>query len=63
MLMTNQQAAKLAKPGVGSFHDPAALITPQFAPIFVAPFLTVLPVRRDQFNARFFSRSRRGSES
>src|SRR5271157_1041188 len=51
MLMTNQQPAKLAEPGVGSFHDPAALITPQFAPIFVAPFLIVLPVRRDQFNA------------
>ena len=51
MLMTNQQAAKLAEPGVGSFHDPAAPITPQFAPIFVAPLLIVLPVRRDQFNA------------
>src|SRR5271165_1274380 len=51
MLMTNQQAAKLAEPGVGSFHDPAALITPQFAPILVAPFLIVLPVRRDQFSA------------
>ena len=51
MFMTNQQPAKLAEPGVGSFHDSAALITPQFAPIFVAPFLIVLPVRRDQFNA------------
>jgi hypothetical protein len=51
MLMTNQQAAKLAEPGVGSFHDPAALITSQFAPIFVAPLLIVLPVRRDQFHA------------
>src|SRR5271157_1596672 len=51
MFMTNQQPAKLAQPGVGSFHDPAALITPQFAPVFVAPLLTVLPVRRDQFNA------------
>jgi hypothetical protein len=53
MLMTNQQPAKLAEPGVGSFHDPAALITPQFAPIFVAPLLIVLAVRRDQFNASF----------
>src|SRR5271166_6467646 len=51
MLMTNQQPAKLAEPGVSSFHDPAALITPQFAPILVAPFLIVLPVRRNQFNA------------
>src|SRR5271157_2818874 len=51
MFMTNQQTAKLAEPGVGSLHDPAALITPQFAPILVAPFLIVLPVRRNQFNA------------
>src|ERR1035437_3424051 len=51
MLMTNQQAAKLAEPGVGSFHDPAALIASQFAPIFVAPLLIVLPVRCNQFNA------------
>ena len=51
MLMTNQQTAELAQPGVGSFHDPAALITPQFAPILVAPLLIVLPVRRNQFNA------------
>ena len=53
MLMTNQQPAKLAEPGVGSFHDPAALITSQFAPVLVAPLLVVLPVRRDQFNASF----------
>ncbi len=63
MLMTNQQPAELAEPGVGSLHDPAALITPQFASIFVAPLLVVLPVRRDQFDASLLSRSRSGSES
>ena len=51
MLMTNQQAAELSEPGMGSFHYPAALITSQFAPVLVAPLLVVLPVRRDQFNA------------
>ena len=49
--MTNQQSAELPEPGVGSFHDPAALVAPQLAPIFVAPLLVVLPVRRDQFDA------------
>jgi hypothetical protein len=51
MLMTNQQAAELTEPCVGSFHDPAAKITPQFAPIFIAPQLAVLPVGHNQFNA------------
>ena len=51
MLMTNQQAAKLSEPRVGSLHDPAALVAPQFASIFVAPLLVVLPVRRNQFDA------------
>ena len=53
ILMTNQQPAELPEPGMGSFHDPAALITPQFAPIFVAPSLVVLPVGRNQFNPAF----------
>ena len=51
MLMTNQQSAELTEPGVGSFHDPAALVASQFASIFVAPFLVVLPVGRDQLDA------------
>jgi hypothetical protein len=53
MLVTNQQAAKLAQPGIGSFHDPTALVTPQFASIFIAPFLAVLPVRHNQFDPAF----------
>ena len=36
MLMTHQQSAELAKPGIGSLHDPAAFVASQFASIFVA---------------------------
>ena len=50
MLMTDQQASELTKPRMGSLHNPAALITPQFAAIFVAPSLVVLAVGRNQFN-------------
>ena len=53
MLMTDQQSSELAKPGVGSFDDPAPLVAAQFAPIFVTPLLIVLPVRRDQLDAAF----------
>jgi len=48
--MTDQQAAELTEPGVGSFHNPAALITSQFASILVAPSLVVLPVGGNQFD-------------
>jgi hypothetical protein len=54
MFMANQQASELAEPGVGSLHNPAALITPQFAPIFVAPSLVVFAVGRNQFNPSLF---------
>ena len=51
MFMANQQASELAKPGVGSFHNPAALITPQFASVFITPLLVVPPVGRNQFDS------------
>ena len=54
MFMTDQQSSELTEPGVGSLYNPAALITPQFAPIFVAPSLVVLPVGRNQFNPSLF---------
>ncbi len=54
MLMSNQQSAELTEPCVGSLYNPAAKITPQFAPIFVAPCLVVLPVGRNQFDATLF---------
>jgi hypothetical protein len=50
MFMTDQQSSELTEPGVGSLYNPAALITPQFAAIFVAPSLVVLAVWRNQFN-------------
>src|ERR1700756_3373637 len=53
MLMTDQQASELAKPGVGSFDNPTPLVAAQFAPIFVTPLLIVLPVRHDQLDAAF----------
>ena len=51
MLMTNQQTAELTQPCVGSLHNPAADVTPQLASIFVAPFLVVFTVGRNQFDA------------
>jgi hypothetical protein len=50
MLMTNQQAAELAEPGVGSLHDPSPLIAAKFAAVFVPPFPVVAAIRHDQFD-------------
>jgi hypothetical protein len=50
MFMTNQQSAKLAEPGVGSFYDPATLVAAEFASIFVAPFLVVLAIGGNHFD-------------
>jgi ActR/RegA family two-component response regulator len=36
MLMANQQPPELTQPGVGSLHNPAAFVTPQLAPVFIA---------------------------
>ena len=54
MLMSYQEPSELAEPCVGSFDDPAALVSAQFPPVFVAPLLVVLPVRGDQFDAALF---------
>ena len=51
MLMTNQQPAELAEPGISSLHDPAVLIAPQLALIFIAPIFVVLSIGRDQLDA------------
>jgi hypothetical protein len=53
MFMTNQQSPKLSEPRVGSFHDPAPLVTAEFASIFVPSFLVVLAIRGNQFDAPF----------
>jgi hypothetical protein len=54
MLMTDQESAKLSEPGIGSLHDPSALVAAEFATVFVAPLFVVSPVRRYQFNAALF---------
>ena len=51
MLVTNQQAAELAEPGIGSLHNPATRVPPQFASIFVAPFPIVLSIGCNQLDA------------
>jgi len=51
MLMTNQQAAELSQPSIGPLHDPAALVAPQFAPVFVPSMVVVLPIGNDQFDS------------
>ena len=50
MLMTNQQSAKLAEPGVGSLHDPSPLVAAEFTAVLVSPLLVVAPVGCNQFN-------------
>jgi len=54
MLMTNQQAAELTEPGIGSLDDPATFVTPEFAAIFIAPLFVVAAVRNDQIYAALF---------
>jgi len=50
MFMTNQESAELIKPGIGSLHDPAPLVSPHLASVVVPLPLVVLPVRRDQLD-------------
>jgi hypothetical protein len=54
MLMTNQQAAKLSEPRIGSFYDPSTLVSTEFPAVLIAPPLVVLSVRRNQINAALF---------
>ncbi len=53
MLMTNQKAAELTEPGIGSFHDPAPFVAPHLAPVVLALPLVVFPVVRDQLDGSF----------
>ena len=49
--MTDEQTSELAEPCIGSFDDPATFVTPQLAAIVVSPFLIVVPIRSNQFDA------------
>ena len=51
VFMSYQQASKLSQPSVSSFNDPASLVTPQLASIFVSSLLVVAPVGCDQLNS------------
>src|SRR5215831_10445491 len=53
MFMTNQQATKLSQPRVGPLHDPATLVTPQFAPVLIPSPFVVLAIGGNQFDASF----------
>ena len=53
MLMTNEKAAELTQPGIGSFHDPAPFVAPHLAPVIVALPFVVFPVGRDQLDGSF----------
>jgi len=48
--MTNQEAAELAQPGIGSLHDPAAFVASHLSPVVIALPLVVLAVRREQLD-------------
>ena len=48
-----QQATKLSQPCVGPLHDPATLVTPQFAPVLIPSPFVVLAIGGNQFDASF----------
>jgi hypothetical protein len=54
MLMSHQQSSELPEPGIGSLHDPAADIPPQFASVLVSATPVVLPIRHDQVDTALF---------
>ena len=49
--MTNQQSAELTEPCIGSLYNPASLVSPQLASVFVPSLLVVLPIGHNQFDA------------
>src|SRR5215469_1960212 len=51
MVMANQQTSELPEPCIGSLYDPTTFVAPQFAAIVVSPFLIVVPIRSNQFDA------------
>jgi hypothetical protein len=55
-LMPSHQAAKVAKPGEGAFHNPPPLVTAQLAPILMGRLLIVTPCRDDRLDTAPFER-------
>ena len=53
MFVSNQEPTELAKPGVGSFDNSAALIAAEFSSVAVATLLVVLAIRNNQLDAAF----------
>jgi hypothetical protein len=53
MLVANQQPTELSEPSVGALHNPAASITSQFSPIFIASQLIVVSIGYDQLDGTF----------
>ena len=51
--MADEQTSELPEPRIGSFDDPATFVAPQLAAIMVSPFLVVVPIRGNQFDAPF----------
>jgi hypothetical protein len=51
MFVTDQHAAELTQPGVGTLDLPTSFVTSQFPAILEPPFLVVLPVGSNQLNA------------
>src|SRR6516165_1407657 len=49
--MTDQQPAELSQPSSRPLHDPAALVSPELAPILISPVLVVPSIRHDQLDA------------
>jgi hypothetical protein len=51
MFMTNQQSAELTEPCIGSLYNPASLVPPQLASVFVPSLFVILPIGHNQFDA------------
>jgi len=58
MLMTNQQAAKLSEPRIGSFYDPSTLVSTKFAAVPQRRRLLFIRCGAIKSMPRFLNRSR-----
>jgi hypothetical protein len=56
MLMANEESSELTEPFVGSFYDPSAFVSSQFAAIFILSQFAIFPIRHDQLDAALVRR-------